>query len=69
VISNEQNPRDVARWFAERMDPCAWSSSTLVLLFQQARDGATLESMEHFLEINAATRRSPSLGVSALGGV
>ena len=58
VISRGVNPRLVVDWFVSRTVPGDWTSATLLLLFEQARDGADLETMEHFLEINRRGRLS-----------
>lgn len=57
VLCNEQNPRDVADWFAERVVPGDWIPDVLLFLFQQARAGACLSAMEHFLDINRCSIR------------
>jgi len=69
VISNDQNPRDVVQWFLERVEPGIWRRDVIEFVLYQALEGATLESMEHFLEINARSRRNPALGIFVTGGV
>lgn len=61
VVSVGAGPCQAVDWFATRMVPGDWTPATLLLLFEQARDGADLETLEHFLEINRRLYLRPAI--------